>query len=474
MFVELKAVARIAPEGFVPRPLFPVALSLSLSIVLSSLAWPALATAQTSAPAATPTAPLAIHVGDADLLIGGFLDATSVTRSTNTGAVLGTVFGTIPFATGAAGQLSETRLSAQNSRLSLMATSQAGHVAMKGYVEADFGGAAPANVMVTSNGNTFRMRLFWAQATAGNVEFLAGQSWSLATPGRNGISPAPGDIFFTQLVDTNYQSGLVWNRTAQFRIVAHPSNRVAAALSIENPQQYVGSAVTLPAAFTAAELDNGSNAGAPNLMPDIIGKVAVDTPTGDTRQHVEVMGLVRQFKTWDATSTSTMTATATGGGLNVNLEPVKGVHLIGNSFFSKGGGRYLANTNIPDLIVNGDSSMTLVSNRSLMGGIEAAAGTKTTLFGYHSQVTATAATTTDPATGKAIGFGVAGQTAANKDITETSVGFNYAFFKDAKIGSLQLMAQFSSVTRTPFSVPTGTPANASAKLFYVNVRFVLP
>ena len=45
-------------------------------------------------------------VGDADLLIGGFLDATSVTRSTNTGAVLGTVFGTIPFATGAAGQLS--------------------------------------------------------------------------------------------------------------------------------------------------------------------------------------------------------------------------------------------------------------------------------------------------------------------------------------------------------------------------------
>ena len=40
--------------------------------------------------------------------------------------------------------------------------------------------------------------------------------------------------------------------------------------------------------------------------------------------------------------------------------------------------------------------------------------------------------------------------------------------------ALQLMAQFSSVTRTPFSVPTGTPANASAKLFYVNVRFVLP
>ena len=29
-------------------------------------------------------------------------------------------------------------------------------------------------------------------------EFLAGQSWSLMTPNRNGLSPAPGDLFYSQ------------------------------------------------------------------------------------------------------------------------------------------------------------------------------------------------------------------------------------------------------------------------------------
>src|SRR5581483_2181318 len=42
---------------------------------------------------ATPTSPLAIHVGDADLLIGGFMDMTAVMRSTTTGNGLGTSFG---------------------------------------------------------------------------------------------------------------------------------------------------------------------------------------------------------------------------------------------------------------------------------------------------------------------------------------------------------------------------------------------
>ncbi|HEX4566689.1 MAG TPA: hypothetical protein VH138_08645, partial [Vicinamibacterales bacterium] len=44
-----------------------------------------------------PSSPLAIHVGDADLLIGGFMDLTSITRSTNTGNGIGTSFGSIPF-----------------------------------------------------------------------------------------------------------------------------------------------------------------------------------------------------------------------------------------------------------------------------------------------------------------------------------------------------------------------------------------
>ena len=42
------------------------------------------------------------------------------------------------------------------------------------------------------------------------LEFLAGQSWSMLTPNRKGISALPGDIFISQVVDTNYMAGLTW------------------------------------------------------------------------------------------------------------------------------------------------------------------------------------------------------------------------------------------------------------------------
>lgn len=252
-----------------------------------------------AAPPATPTSPLTIHVGDADLLIGGFLDAMFVTRSTATGNGIATSFGTIPFGNTPQGNLSEMKMSAQNSRLSLQATSALGSMNLKGYVEVDFTGNAPNALNVTSNGNTLRMRLFWAQVTKGKFEFLAGQTWSLLTPNRNGLSPAPGDVFFGQTVDTNYQMGLTWTRAMEFRFVAHPNKTVTAGVALENPEQYVGSAVVLPTGFPTFEVDNGAvTTTTPNMYPDIIGKVAFDPKTGGTHQHVEAAVVVRGFKTY--------------------------------------------------------------------------------------------------------------------------------------------------------------------------------
>src|ERR1700733_6796772 len=186
--------------------------------------------------AAQSESPLEIHVGNADLLIGGFMDLTSITRSTATGNGIGTNFSNFPFtttATGApnpTGNLSETRMSAQNSRVTLQATSKVGNASLKGYLEADFLGNTAQNLNVTSNSNTLRMRLYWAQYTNGKFEFLAGQSWSMMTPNRNGISPAPGDLFYSQDVDTNYQMGLTWGRTPGFRFIAHASDVVTVGL----------------------------------------------------------------------------------------------------------------------------------------------------------------------------------------------------------------------------------------------------
>lgn len=406
--------------------------------------------------------------------IGGFVDATSVTRSTTTGNGLGTSFGTIPILASAARDLSETRLSAQNTRLSLLVTSQAGRTAMQGFVEVDFGGNAAGNLQVTSNSNTLRMRHGWAQATIGRVDVVLGQSWGLLTPGRNGISPSSSNVFFTQLMDTNFQAGLVWTRAAQFRVTVRPSNRVALALALENPQQYVGSAVRLPNGFPAAQVNTGSNAATPNTLPDVIGKMAVDVPVGGLRQHVEVSGVVRRFRVDDPSASAATTATGTGGSLNANLELRKGIRLIGNTFFSRGGGRYIANTNIPDFIVDSDRRVVLVSSRSLMAGAEVSAGARTLLFGYASEARAERTLSMDPATSDTIGFGVAGQSAANHTVKEWSVGVNHSFFKDPAIGTLQLIAQYSNLTRTPFSVPSGVSTRGRTRMFFFDLRYILP
>src|SRR5580704_3904736 len=135
-------------------------------------------------------------------------------------------------------------------------------------------------------------------------------------PNRNGLSPMPGDLFYSQDVDTNYQMGLPWGRTPGFRFIAHATDTVALGVALENPQQYVGGAVVLPKAFTTAEVDTGSGSSAvgsssptPNPYPDIIGKVAFDPKIGNTHQHIDAAVLVSGFKTYDATTSATQTQT---------------------------------------------------------------------------------------------------------------------------------------------------------------------
>ncbi len=61
----------------------------------------------------------ALDVGPAQLRIGGYLGLTGIYRSTNSGGGPGTRFGAIPFEDTVQGNVSETRLSAQSSRVSI-------------------------------------------------------------------------------------------------------------------------------------------------------------------------------------------------------------------------------------------------------------------------------------------------------------------------------------------------------------------
>ena len=79
------------------------------------------------------------------------------------------------------------------------------------------------------------------------------------TPNRKGLSPMTSDVFYSVDADSNYQLGVVWARQAQLRVVYHPNASWALGISAEDPQQFTGSGLTLPTAFTSTQVDtNGA------------------------------------------------------------------------------------------------------------------------------------------------------------------------------------------------------------------------
>jgi hypothetical protein len=217
-------------------------------------------------------------------------------------------------------------------------------------------------------------------------------------------------------------------------------------------------------------------------MPDLMGKLAFDPKVGGLHQHFEVAGLYRQFKTYQpavaaagtapAIAAGTFSQSGTGFSVGTVLEPIKNFRLMGTAFMSSGGGRYIANMNAPDFIVNADGSISTVSGKSFIGGTEIQAMPNTLLYGYYSQAMFDKDSTADVA-GKPIGFGLAG-TGPNKQANEITVGITQTFFRNPNIGGLQGMLQFSKVKRTPFTVPAGTPADATVNMFFFNLRYLLP
>jgi hypothetical protein len=433
----------------------------------------------TSAPGAT--SPLSFRIGVADFTPFGFLDMTGVYRNEATGSAIGTGFNSFPYANSSNGQLSESKFSAQNSRLGLRIDSTVAGTKVLGYVETDFLGNAPTNLGVSSNSDTLRMRNYFVDLRRGDWEFFAGQDWSLLTPNRRGLSPIPGDIFYTNDMDTNYQAGLTWARQPQVRIVYHPTHELTMGLSVENPDQYVGSAVVLPSGFTASEVDQGTATSQPNFFPDVIGKVAYDTKAvDDLAWHFELGGLVRSFKVNTYTSAINTDATAEGTGLSagVSLELVKGLTFVGTGFYSYGGGRYINGLG-PDFIIKApDSSgaygIGLVRATSEILGLEYALAPFDTLSAYWSQADF-GKRYNQLSNGTYVGYGFPGSANSNnKTIQEATLANTYTFWKNPSYGALQLIGQISHVERQPWYVAAGQPSNANANMVFLDLRYVLP
>ncbi len=472
----IPAAARTASPNFGPLP-------------TSSSA----AAAPLPSPAADDSSPLQLKIGDAYITPVGFMDMTSVSRSTNPGSGIGTNFGSIPYPNTQAGSLTETRFSPQNSRLGARFDAIAKGWNILGYWESDFLGqiGSPPNggLAVSSNPYVFRMRLYWVDVRKDKFEFLAGQSWSLMTPNRKGISPLPGDIFYSQDIDVNYQLGLTWGRIPGFRGVYHFSDKAAFAIALENSEPYTGggnggSGATLPAvisggangtsgAVLGGQINNGSSTiSSAALAPDIIAKLAFD-PT--SKFHFEVAGVEITNKIAYPTGTApypTFSKTGGGGSVNLSFELVKNFRILTNNFYSSGGGRYIFGQ-APDFIIRSNGNISLVHSASTVTGFEANVG-KTLFYGYYGAVYVAKNMALDANGTSKIGYGPIASDGQNRAIQEITFGTNTTLMRDPKWGALNLMFQYSYLQRNPWLVATGAPSNAHADMGFLNLRYTLP
>jgi hypothetical protein len=416
----------------------------------------------------------------------GFMDLTAVWKDKNAGGHIGSNFGNIPYNNVATSKLSEFRFSPQNSRLGFRVDGNWKGAHFIGYNEFDFLGTSGGNNLSVTNGAFVpRIRLYWVDVRKGQWEFLAGQSWSMLTPNRKGISALPGDLFYSQVVDVNYTAGLTWTRQPGVRVLYHPSAKITAGLSFENPDAYVGgsaggSSVVFPTALAGlagSQLDNQTNVQTtPNVHPDIIAKIAFD-PT--SRVHVELAGIERTFKVWNTTTgqpTSGQYSTKVGGGgaINGNFEIVKNVRLITNNYWSDGGGRYLFGQ-APDVIVHADGTLSGIHSGGTVNGFEAVVAKNTLLYAYYGGIYIKRNVAVDANGASLVGYGYRGSAnSQNRAIQEVTVGFNQTLWKDAKYGALNFMGQYEYLTRNPWYVAANAPKATHDNTIYFNFRYTLP
>jgi hypothetical protein len=444
--------------------------------------------AQTGQPPANPTQEIAreqpegpaLEIGPARLRIGGYLGVTGLYRSTNSGGGIGTSFASIPYADEVQGNVSEMRLSAQSSRISFRVDAEFPEPdtrfrRLSGYFEMDFNGATPGTVDVTSTSVGLRLRQGFAEVQYGRTFFLAaGQAFTLMTAQKDQLSIWPSDVELSQAVDTNYLAGMIWGRIPQVRLTWRPSPRFNWAMSLENPEQQLGSGLVVLPACCASDIGAQYNTGAnelrvPNFIPDLVTRMAFN-PLKPL--HVDVGGVVRVFRHTVAPYDHDFKAVGGGASINARLDVAAGTRLLMQSAFGSGLGRYIGGL-VPDVAFRHDGSISTIDTTSWVGGVEQRISPKLSLGGYYSGVIADDNFDKDT-DGSYIGFGFPGASnASNHRIHEATGTASYQFLRSPDRGSGQFSLQMSWLAREPSSPGNGR-ASASALMFFAQVRYNLP
>ena len=441
--------------------------------------------------------PLSVRIGGTEFTPGGFVDFTNIFRTTNVGSAVSTGFNAIPFSNSAAGQITEFRSSGQYSRFNLKVTGKYGENKLNGYIEADFNGNDAANVFVTTNPHTFRLRLYYLQLQRHSWEFTAGQAWGLLTPNKVGVGASPSDLDTTMATDGNIMVGVMYSRDAQFRLAWKPSDRFGWAVSVDNPQQTTAGEVLLPSGGTGnpistalnPQVDGSAVAGVPNLMPDITTKIAFDTNPSGRNLHVEA-GAIMTSVQFSVPRPGVIGAfdkkSDIGGGLlgGVGYSVTKKFRVLAHGMYGPGVGRYFIGFGPQFVVVPiAVSPTTFTATPSPVhagagfGGVEWQAASKTQIGAYYGgfyfQRNAFPDITV-PAL-PIIGFGGIGSGLNNnRSIQEGELVLAHTLWKNPQYGALVLTSDNSYTTRSPWFHAATAPKNAHMFMSRLDLKYVIP
>jgi len=439
------------------------------------------------------------------------------------GADVSTPFNSLTMPGASQSQLSEFFGSARQSKITTFVEGRVKNVDLSSYVSADFLSAGVTSTPTSTNSYTLRLRQAWAQAKFDNGwSFLGGQSWSLVTEDAKGIAP-DDDMGKTndvrpKTVDPSYNVGFVFARQYGIRLTKTFNDKVAFAVSMENPQASLtthGNASNYLLGETGASNSYNTTANYSfNPSPDIIAKVAFDPGFG----HYEVFGLLDrftdrvfpcvEFPTGSPLCTATGATSATGAynsskegggvGASARWRIAKRVTFGLKGFGGSGIGRY-APGGLSDASINADGTIHLIKNLEGLstlelhlkkfdiysyGGVEYAARSYDfdplankglgANVGYGAPTFANSGCYTETAPGSG-GFApgtLANCTADTRALIEGTLGFWYRFYSGPR-GRFQYGTQVSYVTRNTWS-GDGRQPNGLDTMVFSSFRYYLP
>ncbi|GBQ36615.1 hypothetical protein AA13594_3340 [Gluconacetobacter azotocaptans DSM 13594] len=245
------------------------------------------------------------HVGPATIILGGFFDTAGIFENRHIASGTFNYWADMPYPNESRFHQDSFEAGARFSRFSLMARGNIdAFTTISGFVETDFGAGAETTNPYESNAYVPRLRQAYLayDNSRSNFHFLAGQAWSLLTPGRAGIVARQESL--PETIDAAMLVGQTWTRQWQIRLVKDlMAHRLWLGLSIENPATLYDTTgftnnngtVNLPNGGVATIGSNGtgltefSTNYSDEIAPDIIGKIAWDPAWG----HYEAEGLLR-------------------------------------------------------------------------------------------------------------------------------------------------------------------------------------